>query len=40
MYVVNTVGSANIVEVDQVELVPASANANGFADTMVIFEYP
>jgi glucan 1,3-beta-glucosidase len=40
MYMVNTVGSANIVEVDQVELVPASANANGFADTVAIFEYP
>jgi glucan 1,3-beta-glucosidase len=40
MYVVNTVGSANMVSVDEVELVPAQANTNGFADTVAIFEYP
>jgi glucan 1,3-beta-glucosidase len=40
MYVVNTVGSANMVSVDEVELVPAGANTNGFADTVAIFEIP
>jgi glucan 1,3-beta-glucosidase len=40
LYAVNTVGSANIVSVDDVELVPAIANPNGFADTVAIFEYP
>ncbi|KAH0272476.1 pectin lyase-like protein, partial [Aureobasidium melanogenum] len=30
----------NLVEVDQVELVPAIANDNSFADTVAIFEYP
>jgi glucan 1,3-beta-glucosidase len=40
MYVVNTVGTANMVSVDGVDLVPALANTNGFADTVAIFEYP
>lgn len=40
MYAVNTVGSANLVTVDLVDLVPAIANTNGFADTVAIFEYP
>lgn len=40
LYAVNTVGSSNLVTVDQVDLVPAVANANGFADTVAIFEYP
>ena len=40
MYLVNTVGTANIVSVDGVDLVPALANTNGFADTVAIFEYP
>lgn len=40
MYSVNTVGSQNLLSVDQVELVPAIANDNSFADTIAIFEYP
>ncbi|THX21005.1 glycoside hydrolase family 55 protein, partial [Aureobasidium pullulans] len=40
LYAVNTVGSSNLVTVDQVDLVPAISNANGFADTVAIFEYP
>ncbi|KAI5210403.1 glycoside hydrolase family 55 protein [Aureobasidium subglaciale] len=40
LYAVNTVGSSNLVTVDSVDLVPAISNANGFADTVAIFEYP
>ncbi|KAI4719157.1 glycoside hydrolase family 55 protein [Aureobasidium sp. EXF-10727] len=40
MYAVNTVGSLNLVTVDQVDLVPSISNGNGFADTVAIFEYP
>ncbi|KAI4730984.1 glycoside hydrolase family 55 protein [Aureobasidium sp. EXF-10728] len=40
MYAVNTVGSLNLVTVDEVDLVPSISNGNGFADTVAIFEYP
>nr|OQO26207.1 hypothetical protein B0A51_06006 [Rachicladosporium sp. CCFEE 5018] len=40
LYALNTVGTAIMVEVDQVALVPEAANGNTFADTVAIFEYP
>lgn len=40
LYVLNTVGSSNIVLVDDVALVPQPPNANLFTDTLVVFEYP
>ena len=40
LYAVNTVGSQNLISVDDVALVPAISNPNGFADTVAIFEYP
>ncbi|KAF2771940.1 putative exo-beta-1,3-glucanase [Teratosphaeria nubilosa] len=40
VYALNTVGAVNMVEVDQVSIVPASANGNTFADTVAVFEYP
>lgn len=40
LYAVNTEGSSTMVEVDMTELVPQNLNANGFCDTMAIFEYP
>lgn len=40
LYALNTKASATMVEVDLTELVPQSANSNGFCDTLAIFEYP
>ena len=40
LYALSTKGSMNLIEVDDVELVPASTNTNNFCDTVAVFEYP
>ena len=40
VYALNTKAATNMVEIDQVAIVPQAANANGFCQTVAIFEYP
>ncbi|KAI9699208.1 MAG: hypothetical protein M1820_007287 [Bogoriella megaspora] len=40
LYGLSTKGTTTLVAVDQVALVPQSANANGFCQTVAIFEFP
>lgn len=40
MYALNTKAALNMVEVDQVAIVPQAANTNGFCQTVAVFEYP
>lgn len=40
LYALSTKASTNMVEVDDVALVPQAANLNGFCDTVAVFEYP
>ncbi len=40
LYALNTKAATNMVEVDQVAIVPQAANPNGFCQTLAIFEYP
>lgn len=40
LYALNTKASFYMVEIDDVGLVPQSANRNGFCSTAAIFEYP
>jgi len=40
MYALNTKAATNMVEVDQVAIVPQAANGNGFCQTVGVFEYP
>lgn len=40
MYALNTKASDNMVEIEQVAVVPQAANDNGFCQTIAIFEYP
>lgn len=40
LYALNTVGASNMVQVDNVAVVPAAANENSFCDTVAVFEYP
>ena len=40
MYSLSTKAALNMVEVDQVAIVPQAANPNGFCQTCALFEYP
>ena len=40
LFGLNTKASENMVEVDEVSLVPQFPNMNGFCQTVAIFEYP
>lgn len=40
IYALNTIGTTNMVEVDNVALVPALPNGNWFCNTVAIFKYP
>ena len=40
LYALSTKAATNMVEVDRVAVVPQAANANGFCQTVAIFEYP
>ncbi|KAK4550136.1 hypothetical protein LTR36_003103 [Oleoguttula mirabilis] len=40
LYALNTKAATNMVEVDQVALVPQEANPNGFCQCVAVFEYP
>jgi glucan 1,3-beta-glucosidase len=39
-YALSTKAALNMVEVDQVAIVPQAANKNGFCQTVAVFEYP
>lgn len=40
LYALSTKAATNMVEVDQVAIVPQAANPNGFCQTVAVFEYP
>lgn len=40
LYALSTKAAQNMVEVDQVAIVPQAANPNGFCQTVAVFEYP
>lgn len=40
MFAFNTVGAYNVMEIDEVDVIAASDNANSFCDTLAVFEYP
>ena len=40
LYALNTVATENMVEVDDVSLVPEAYNTNSFCETVAAFEYP
>ena len=40
LYALSTKAAQNMVEVDQVAIVPQAANQNGFCQTVAVFEYP
>ena len=40
LYALSSKAAVNIVEVDQVAIVPQQANKNGFCQTCAVFEFP
>lgn len=40
LYALSSKAALNMVEIDQVAVVPQAANTNGFCQTVAVFEYP